>query len=266
MYLNKVGIIGLGFVAGALASSFDGGWHKIVCVDTNPNLANGTYEDLMDCEGIFVCVPSPSNDDGSCNTSILESVLERLKDYEGVIISKTTATPTVYEELNKRYPNLVHNPEFLTAANAKTDYVRQQFAIIGGRIRSYRTEAERIIKLALPDLTQIHHCTIGEAALAKYAINTFLATKVIFMNELYQLANASGVDYNTVTRMISYDPRIGKSHMTVPGPDESFGFGGACFPKDTAALLKYAENQNIPLNVLETVVKKNTLLRLTEPK
>ena len=86
------------------------------------------------------------------------------------------------------------------------------------------------------------------------------------MNELYQLASATGLDYNKIVTMIKSDERIGRSHMQVPGPDGSFGFGGACFPKDTAALLKYAESLNIPLNVLDAAVKKNTLLRLTEPK
>jgi UDP-N-acetyl-D-mannosaminuronate dehydrogenase len=91
MYFNKVGIIGLGFVGGAIASSFKASMTKIIIVDVDPKKSTGTYKDLMSCEGIFVCVPSPSLDNGSCDTSILESVLEKLKDYEGVIISKTTA-------------------------------------------------------------------------------------------------------------------------------------------------------------------------------
>ena len=151
MYFNKIGIIGLGFVGGAIKSAFEGGMVEIVTVDIDPSRANGTFEDLMSCEGIFVCVPSPMNKDMSCDTSILESVLEKLESYEGVIISKTTAPPGKYEELNKRYINLVHNPEFLTAANAQLDYARQQFAIIGGRVKAYTNEAERIIKLSLPD-------------------------------------------------------------------------------------------------------------------
>jgi UDPglucose 6-dehydrogenase len=102
--------------------------------------------------------------------------------------------------------------------------------------------------------------------MAKYTINTFLATKVVWMNELYQLCDAMNIDYNKVVAMASADRRIGSSHLRVPGPDGSFGFGGACFPKDTVALLKYAESLNIPLNVLDAAVKKNTLLRLTEPK
>ena len=266
MYLNKIGIIGLGFVGGAVASSFSLSVTDVVIVDTEPAKCFGTYEDLMSCEGIFVCVPSPSLEDGRCDTSILESVLEKLKGYEGVIISKTTAPASKYEELNKLYPNLVHNPEFLTAANANEDYLNQEFAIIGGKIKAYVTEAERIIRLSLPSLQVVHHCSIGEASLAKYAINCFLATKVVFMNEIQQLTTAAGLDYNRIAGMITHDPRIGRSHMRVPGPDGSYGFGGACFPKDTAALLKYAEGLGINLNTLDAAVKKNTLLRLTEPK
>jgi nucleotide sugar dehydrogenase len=266
MYLNEIGIIGLGFVGNAIASTMYDSGIDVVKVDIDSTRGNGTYADLMKCDGVFVCVPSPSNADGSCDTSILESVLERLKDYEGVIISKCTIPPSKYTELNNQYKNLIYSPEFLTAANAKSDYMNAKFAIIGGRIKAYASEAERLIKLTQPNLEIIEHCTIEEAALTKYAINSFLATKVIFMNELQQVASAANVNYEKIARMVAFDNRIGKSHMQVPGHDGSFGFGGACFPKDTAALLKYAEGLGIHLNTLDAAVKKNTLLRLTEPK
>jgi UDPglucose 6-dehydrogenase len=86
------------------------------------------------------------------------------------------------------------------------------------------------------------------------------------MNELYKLATTAGIDYNKVVSMMSSDNRIGSSHMQVPGPDGYLGFGGACFPKDTEALLKYAKDRDVPMNVLDAAVKKNTLIRLTEPK
>jgi len=93
-----------------------------------------------------------------------------------------------------------------------------------------------------------------------------MATKVVFMNEIEALCSKTGVNYNMVAEMVTQDRRIGSSHMRVPGPDGTYGFGGMCFPKDTSALLKYAEQTGTAMNVLDAAVKKNTLLRLTEPK
>ena len=146
------------------------------------------------------------------------------------------------------------------------DYVEGKFIILGGRIKAYLDQAEKISKWGQPNATLVAHCSIEEASLAKYTINSFLATKVSFMNEIYQLAQAIGADYNHVAKMVSLDKRIGNSHLQVPGPDGSFGFGGMCFPKDTSALLKYADEAGVSLNVLDAAVKKNVLLRLTEPK
>jgi UDPglucose 6-dehydrogenase len=267
--MEKIGIIGLGFVGGAIKNSMDGGWpEQLVLVDPAKGYTN-TIEDLKECSGVFICVPSPQSDDGSCDTSILESVLKQLKaiDYNGVIISKCTAPPDVYTMLNEEHPNLVHAPEFLTAANANRDYITGKFAIIGGSVLAYQREAERIIRIGQQGLGEnIKYCSIGEASLAKYTINCFMSTKVIFMNELQQLASSMGLNYNKIADMVKMDHRIGNSHMQVPGPDGSFGFGGACFPKDTSAMLKFAEQQGVPLNVLDAAVKKNTLLRLTDKK
>ena len=266
MKLNppKIGIVGLGFVGSAIKESMVFSDQEIVIIDPAKGYTN-TYQDLIDCEGVFVCVPSPQGDDGSCDTSILESVLQNLQStgYIGVIISKCTAPPDVYEQLNNQYPNLVHAPEFLTAAKANSDYANGTFAIIGGKVTAYVREAERIIRIGQSQLNQVQYCSIGEASLAKYTINCFMSTKVIFMNEIYNLANKMGLNYDTIANMVKMDKRFGTSHMQVPGPDGSFGFGGACFPKDTSALLKIAEEQSIDMSVLNAAVKKNTLLRLT---
>lgn len=261
----KIGIVGIGFVGGAIKEAMHDAC-KLVLVDNDPARGTHQFKDLFDCEAIFICVPSPQGNDGRCDTSILESVLECLQTFNGVIISKCTASPAVYTELNEKYPNLVHAPEFLVAATAVHDYINGTFAFIGGKVKAYRDQAAEVIKLGQRNLEVIHHCTIAEAAMAKYTINTFLATKVVWMNELYQLCEKMGIDYNHVIAMASTDRRIGGSHLRVPGPDKAFGFGGACFPKDTAALLKIAEDYNVSLNVLDSAVKKNTLLRLTEPK
>lgn len=262
-----VGIIGLGFVGQAIKDSLE--WTMPITIIIDPAKGFTTsYNELKPCQAVFVCVPSPQNADGSCDTSILESVLIELKniDYTGVIISKCTAPPDVYIRLNELYPNLVHAPEFLTAANASRDYSNGKFVFIGGKIPAYRNEAERIIKLSQNSLEDIAHCSIGEAALAKYTINSFLATKVVFMNEIYEIANAAGLNYSNVAQLLKLEPRLGQSHLKVPGTDTLLGFGGMCFPKDTAALLKYAKDNNINLNVLDAAVKKNTILRLQEPK
>ena len=265
---TRIAVIGLGFVGGAIYKSLENYPDDVELVAIDPAKGfNATIKDIKDFDAVFVCVPSPQSADGTADTSILEHVLEDLGyvDFEGVIISKVTAPPDVYQTLQESYPNLVHAPEFLTAANAYDDYIHGRFTIIGGG-ETYRNEAERIIRLSQTGLVSVVRCTIGEAALAKYTINSFLATKVIFMNEMAQLAQASGMDWDKVASAIRQDTRIGHSHMQVPGPDGLFGFGGMCFPKDTSALLKYAGKTDSELSVLNTAVEKNSLIRLTAPK
>lgn len=263
----SIGIIGMGFVGNAVAQSYDKPFIKLVKIDNDPNKnCNGTYEDLKNTEAVFICVPSPQGDDGSCDTSILSDVLSKLKNYHGVIISKSTAPPAVYESLQETYPNLVHAPEFLTAANAVEDYANGKLLIIGGKIPAYVHEAERIIKVGQRFIEKTLYCSIGEASLIKYTINTFLATKVVFMNEMAALATSLGYYWENIEMAIKLDPRIGSSHTRVPGPDGYYGFGGACFPKDTEALLKFAADQGIDMNVLDAAVKKNTIIRLKNPK
>jgi len=265
MESGSIGIIGLGYVGNAINQSID--THLPFFEKKILDPAKGYrlyYSDLKDCIGIFVCVPSPAKEDGSCDTSILESVLENLHNvsYTGVIISKVTAPPGVYKELQKKYKNLVHAPEFLTAANAERDYFNAKFAIIGGEVIAYVREAERLIRFTQSSVEEVVHCSIEEAALSKYIINSFLATKVVFMNEMENLSTKMGCNWSNIIEAVTLDKRIGNSHMKVPGSDGTYGFGGMCFPKDTQALANHAKEYNITLEVLETAIKKNLLLRL----
>jgi len=266
---TKVAVIGLGFVGSAIYTSFQLYQPTLEVVGIDPAKGYNTpLSDIKDFDGVFVCVPSPQLEDGSCDTSILESVIKELDQvgFSGVIISKVTAPPAVYQKLQEQHSNLVHAPEFLTAANSFIDYSTGKFAIIGGRISAFRSEAERLIRISQTKLETVMHCSIGEASLAKYSINSFLATKVVFMNEVAKLTEASGCNWETVSSLINLDHRIGSSHMKVPGPDGEYGFGGHCFPKDTNALLKYAESVDSNLSVLDAAVKKNLVIRLTDPK
>lgn len=259
---TSIAIIGLGVVGDAVANAYHNDDFKTYYIDSNPAKNSASYADIAKTEAVFVCVPSPNDYLGRYDTSALTEVLNNLRNYNGVIISKVTATPDVYRSLSQQYPNLIHCPEFLTAANPRHDYQTSKFMIVGGRVPAYMREAERIIRLGGHQHTQIHHCSIDEAAMAKMSINSYLATKVVFMNELQQLCKSFNIDYLSVSRLMQQDHRIGNSHMRVPGPDGLYGFGGMCFPKDTTALLKFAEDQGVDFGVLESAVKKNTILRI----
>jgi len=263
--MPKIGIIGLGYVGSAVHEAYTDKGFNTVIIDIDPKLSTGTYEDLKDCDAVFICVPSPAKENGECDTSILNSVLYLLKDYKNVIISKTTAPPKFYERMQEVYLNLTHVPEFLTAADARRDFLNSQHAIIGGTVLAYQREAERILRAVQP-LKQVVFASIGEAALAKYIINSFLANKVVFMNEMAELANAHGYNWNAIIPLLLTDRRLGESHLRVPGPDGFYGFGGHCFPKDTNALIKYANKLGIQLSVLKSAIKKNLLFRLQKPK
>jgi UDPglucose 6-dehydrogenase len=264
----KVAIIGMGFVGGAIHSSFLNNANvELLAIDPAKGWL-ASYSEIANFDAVFVCVPSPQRTDGSCDTSILVEVLKQLSivNFKGVIISKVTAIPSVYLGLQSTYTNLVHAPEFLTAANAVSDYLNGSFAVIGGATTAYRNEAERIIRLSQPHLNSVTHCSIGEASFVKYTINSFLATKVIFMNEMAKLAEENQCNWDNIKQAVGQDKRVGASHMQVPGPDGDYGFGGMCFPKDTNAMVKFAEWCEQDLSVLATAVAKNNKIRLTRPK
>ncbi len=255
----KIGIIGIGFVGSSVKHAYDLAGIETICLDPQKGY-NCTQSELLKSDAIFICVPSPQDTDGKCDTSILENTLDSLKNYSNPIISKVTAPPGVYETLLLRYKNLIHAPEFLVASTAKEDYLNGKFAIVGGE-SPYTDLAINIIKLGQPLISDVKVCSIKEASLAKYTINSFLATKVIFMNEIYNLAKSINVDYNSLVESIRLDSRLGNSHFQVPGPDGFFGFGGACFPKDTSALKYYAESEGTNLTLLAQAIEVNKIIR-----
>lgn len=265
MIQDKIGIIGHGFVGEAITQNIISNF-KPVIIDPAKGYTATYHEIKKECSAVFVCVPSPQGQEGDCDTSIVEDVFNKLEGYTGTIISKVTAPPNFYELWNSKLPNLVYVPEFLRAESSLMDFGNTEWIIIGGSVIAYQREAARILKEIQPSIKQVEYCGIGQAAFVKYSINSFLATKVVFMNELSQLAQSHNYDWKHLAYLIKMDRRIGDSHTQVPGPDGHYGFGGACFPKDTEALLKYSEDRGVNLNILGAAVKKNTLLRLTKPK
>lgn len=251
----KVGVIGAGFVGGAIINAYRKAGIEVLVVD--PKISKFTIKQLIHEQPnmIFVAVPSPANEDGSCDTSILERVWEQLLPYKQPIVSKVTATPNIYEKLKRN--NFVYSPEFLTAANANQDYLDATTCIIGGGDDVTQHLVSKYLKAAQPLLEQFMIGDIKTASLIKYTINSFLATKVVFLNELEMLCRQVGVDYNDIKTSIMTDKRMGTSHFNVPGLHDQYGFGGACFPKDTKALLHYAKSLKVNLDVLESAVIKN---------
>ena len=248
-----IGIIGLGFVGSAVKNAYT---EPILISDPAKHLF-ASYDNLRKCEAVFICVPSPSNSDGSCNTVILENVLDQIHGMEGVIISKVTAPPEVYHKLQITHPNLVHVPEFLVAATADDDYKNETMTIIGGSSERHIEVARDVICRGQKKLHSIRISTIEEAALTKYTLNTFLALKVAYLNQIYEYAMANNIDFSRVMDLATSDVRFGHSHTMVPGPDGKRGFGGACFPKDCAALIASAGN----LSILAAAYKYNDTLR-----
>ena len=167
------------------------------------------------------------------------------------------------DELKKIDPKIVYNPEFLREKHANEDFVNSEMIIFGGD-RNISTQVSNAYLRHSRCKTKEHIFTdLKTASFIKYSINTFLASKVIFFNELHSVYEKLDVKdtWESVVNIISKDLRIGNSHMNVPGHDGRKGFGGACFPKDSLALIKYADSIGMNLNSLISVVKINNKIR-----
>jgi UDPglucose 6-dehydrogenase len=254
----KIGLLGLGYVGSAVAYSHRN--HELVIRDPKLGDKSASIQEIKTCDAVYVCVPTPMLDDGHCDDSYVKSVLQELSDYNRVIICKSTVPPGVYLRLQDKYPNVVHAPEFLTAANAIQDYENSNWVLVGGN-KEYCEQAKLIISASSIKATHYHLTDISTASLFKYMANAFMATKVTFMNDLYHLATAVGVNWSEIKEIAKNDPRLGSSHWDVPGPDGQFGYGGACFPKDVSAIVEHGLDIGTPQRLLESVKDINKLHR-----
>lgn len=261
----KIGIIGKGFVGGAVSNGFNRNVEQII---VDPVHSDTTLEQLIE-QGptlTFICVPTPPNEDGSINVDIVTDVLIELsmRDYKGVVVVKSTIIPDYLQQFKKEFDlKIVYNPEFLTEANAHADFINPNMQVLGGKWKDCEVVEKAYLRHSSVKVVPTFKTDLTTASLLKYTINSYLATKVMFMNDIHKLhqAGTSQVSWEQFTDMLTRDPRIGDSHMQVPGPDGEFGFGGHCFPKDTEALLKYANDKSIKLNMLKKAVEINKKIR-----
>ncbi len=262
----KIGIVGQGYVGTAIKVGFEP--HYQVETYDKYDEDKSTCESLRDlvgkCEVMFVCVPTPMNKDGSCHTDIVESVVKEIdewvsryhKDINPIVVIKSTVSPGTTDRLNKKYDgvNVIFNPEFLTEMNFLEDFKNQTRIILGGT-RKGTNKLRQVYSKVFPSATIVKTGS-KTAEMVKYFVNSFLATKVSFANEMKVICDEIGIDYDKVVEYSTYDERLGKSHWAVPGPDGDLGFGGHCLPKDVSAIVKEFGSE-----LLKTVLEVNDKVR-----
>lgn len=256
---KTVGIIGHGFVGTAMAQVGPADIYDPNKKEFSKNL-KAFSRDL-----VFVCVPTPPNQDGELDTSIVEASVKKwkeLKKENSILVIKSTIPIGTVDILCEKFEekNIVHNPEFLTERTANEDFLNPTEVIVGGN----KEAADSVLSFYKDFYGQkdIQYFSVPAktAEMIKMTRNSFYALKVSFFNEVYELCNAMGQDYEEFKNLFTLNglhPWIGNQHVSVPGPDGKLGYGGKCLPKDSEGLLKVAESYDIIMNTLKSAVEAN---------
>jgi UDPglucose 6-dehydrogenase len=285
--VTRIAIIGTGYVGLTTGACFAHLGHDVVCGDIdvdkieglsrgeipivehrldelvndglrkgNLRFVVGAAEAVVDCEVAFLCVPTPQGDDGSADLSYVEAAAHQMATalpYECIVVNKSTvpvgSTKVVERVLRRPDVRVVSNPEFLREGSAVDDFLKPDRVVVGCEDRS-----AAILVGALYDKvqTQIVITDPPSAETIKYAANAFLATKLSFINAIAAICEGVGADINDVIVGMGYDKRIGSEFLR-PGP----GWGGSCFPKDSRALLKIANDAGYSFDLLDGVITVN---------
>jgi len=261
-----IGIVGQGFVGSAIKAGLED-FYPIKTYDIDSEKCNSTLEGLVkESTIIFQCLPTPMKQSGECDLSIVFESANNINNLcsgseDKILIIKSTVPPGTTRIINEKCKNIdvIFSPEFLTEANSFGDFKNQSRIILGG-FRPATTVVKMMFRKAFPQIPIVK--TSAEIAeTVKYFTNCFLASKVIFANEMYQICKSLSIDYDKVTEYALHDNRIGKSHLQVPGPDGDFGFGGHCFPKDLKSIIYEALKNGVEPTFLKEVNSKNNELR-----
>jgi len=277
----KLGFIGYGFVGRAQEYVFE---HNSVSyvVDPKTHPHHSIYNMVWEFNPrvIFVSVPAPTLADGSVDISIIRNVLQVLVDqtYAGLVVLKSTVPPAAINDLCEEFASdkilrkegplrFIYSPEFLRESNWEFDVLNPSSIIMAGNwhdcneLRTIYTNHSQI-RMNI----NFSYVDFRAASMVKYAINSFLAMKVAFLNQMQQLyidvyGSCSDSDWSEFITLLANDGRLGDSHFQVPGHDGQYGYGGSCLPKDVKAIL--GEDKNERLSILKEVEQANTKIRLT---
>jgi len=257
-------VIGYGFVGKAIASVLEDN-HTVSIVDPRAGTLYEGVDDIkkmvdpeFNIDGFVICVPTPQADNGRCDDTLVSDYVYAITEHHprsSILIKSTTSIDTLrdFHGLHR----VTFSPEFLRgsiSADPSKEFRECDFSIYGGEDGRWWHE---IFSQLLP-IKEVRFLDLESAGFLKYAENSFLATKVIFFNELRHLYDRTiDVNYNGMVEALALDKRIGLSHTQVPGPDGEYGFGGHCLPKDTSEFIGLAQECDSPLHLLELVRKLN---------
>ena len=251
----KILICGYGFVGKAHALALSNTNNKIHIYDP----AYEAYDErLANPDAVVICVSTPAHENGKCNINNVYDSIMNVEDDTIPILIKSTISLEGWRFLLEEFPNkkITFSPEFLRADNAWEDFRNQKVIYIGGGDVVFWSTM-----LAMNLKVKVQAADPEELILAKYMRNSFLALKVAFFNQVDDLCSAAGVNADRVCDLITEDPRIGTSHSYVYHNPKQRGFGGHCFPKDTSAIVKTAENYDYDFSILKEAIAYNKKLR-----
>ena len=238
-------------------------------VESNASAGRLTFStdltsNVKNADAVFIAVGTPSRrGDGHADLSYVyaaaKEIAEAMDGYTVVVTKSTVPVGTgreVERIIRETRPDadfdVVSNPEFLREGSAINDFMRPDRVVIGAESDRARNLMKQLYRVLYLIETPILFTKLETSELIKYAANTFLATKITFINEVANLCEKVGADVHDVAKGIGLDGRIGRKFLH-PGP----GYGGSCFPKDTLALVKTAQNFKAPLRIVETVIDIN---------
>ena len=254
----KIGIVGLGFVGGSVKKYFSAkkGTPQLHLYDKYKKI--GSPEEVNKADVVFVCVPTPFVKNKGFDLAAVEDAVKILKTPKIVVI-KSSVVPGTTEALQKKYPKhkFIFNPEFLREVSAYRDFIYPDRQLLGVTTKS-KNESARVMKL-LPKAPFARVMKASEAEMVKYMANSFLALKVVYANEFYEISKKLGLDYKAIKEGVVKDVRIGDSHFDVL--DGGYrGYGGSCFPKDVNAIIEFAESKGLKPSLLKSMREINRKL------